>query len=126
MAEQKDPTSERRNHPRAGCWGSSWLSLLAAERQMIGYMVDIGLGGCQIETNEPIPAGVGEAVEVLIHLECATLRVAGVIRHMESENHAGIEYTGVSERGARQIRLAMEALMASEKERLAGVAPLGG
>jgi hypothetical protein len=118
---------ERRINPRSQCWGTTWINLLPEGIKTVGYLLNLGLGGCHIDTDAPLPARAGSRVEVLLYLDGYTLRLAGVVIHTE-EDHArvGIEFTDVSPRKAEQIRHLMAVIIAAEKERLAGVEELGG
>ena len=118
---------ERRIYPRSQCWGTTWINLLPEGLKTVGYLLNLGLGGCHIDNDAPLPARVGERVEVLRYLDGFTLRLAGVVIHMEENNaRVGIEFTDVSPRKAEQIRHLMAVIIAAEKERLAGVEELGG
>jgi hypothetical protein len=118
---------ERRTCPRAGCWGTVWINLLPEGVNVVGYLRNLSQRGCYIEADDSIPSRPGGRVEVLLHLGGSTLRLAGVIRHLEENNaRAGIEFTNMSPRKAEQIRRLMENIAKAEKERLAGVKPLGG
>jgi hypothetical protein len=118
---------ERRIYPRSQCWGTTWINLLPEGIKTLGYLINLGLGGCHIDTDAPLPARVGDRVEVLLYLDGFTLRLAGVVIHMEENNaRVGIAFTAVSPRKAGQIRHVMEVIDAAEQKRLAGVEELGG
>jgi hypothetical protein len=118
---------ERRIYPRSQCWGTTWINLLPEGIKTVGYLLNLGLGGCHIETDAPLPMRVGSRVEVLLYLDGFTLRLAGVVVHMEENNaRVGIEFTDVSPRKAEQIGQLMAVIVAAEKERRAGVEELGG
>jgi c-di-GMP-binding flagellar brake protein YcgR len=104
---------ERRAHPRADGWGTAWIGIFPEGTKALGYLLDLGLGGCRIEADEAIPAGDNASVEVLLHLRGYTLRLAGVIRHQEEgKTRAGIEFTDVSPRKAEQIQKLLDQLIA--------------
>ena len=90
------------------------------------YLVDLSLGGCLVDADEAIPACVNACVEVLLQVDQLTLRLAGVIRHMEKKTRAGIGFTDLSLRKAEQIHHLLGILIEEEKQRLAGVRELGG
>jgi hypothetical protein len=118
---------ERRIYPRSQCWGTTWINLLPEGLKTVGYLLNLGLGGCHIDTDAPLLTRVGGRVEVLLYLDGFTLLLAGVVIHMEENNaRVGIEFTDVNPRKAEQIGQLMEVIIAAEKERLAGVEELGG
>jgi hypothetical protein len=104
---------ERRAHPRATGWGTAWIGIFPEGTKALGYLLDLGVGGCCIEADEAIPAGDDASVEVLLHLKGYTVRLAGVIRHQEeSGTRAGIEFTDVGARKAEQIQKLLDQLLA--------------
>ncbi|MGD0293755.1 MAG: PilZ domain-containing protein [Terracidiphilus sp.] len=106
-------TMERRAHPRAEGWGTAWIGIFPEGTTAMGYLLDLGLGGCRIEADEAIPAGDDTSVEVLLHLKGYTLRLAGEIRHLEDgKTRAGIEFTDVCPRKAEQIQRLLDQLIA--------------
>jgi hypothetical protein len=118
--------AEHRVNPRSHCWGTAWINILPDGIKVMSYLIDLGLGGCLIETDSAIPAMIDTSVEVLLNVADFKLRLAGVIRHMDGETKAGIEFTDLSLRKVEQIHALMAALIQAEKERLAGVKELGG
>jgi hypothetical protein len=122
----KSGERERRHHSRFRCWGSTWINILPDGIKIVGYLLNLGSGGCQIETDVPLPAMANTTVEVLIRLDGYTLRLLGVIRHVDENARAGIEFIDVSPRKAEQIQHVMAAINEAEKMRLAGVEELGG
>jgi hypothetical protein len=104
---------ERRAQPRTDGWGTAWIGIFPEGIKAMGYLLDLGHGGCRIETDEAISAGDDSSVEVLLHLKGYTLRLAGVIRHQEDgKTRAGIEFTDVSPRKAKQIQKLLDQLIA--------------
>jgi c-di-GMP-binding flagellar brake protein YcgR len=107
---------ERRGNPRVASWGTAWLGIFPEGTRVICYLLDLGLGGCQIEADGAIPASEGVCVEVLLHLEGSTLRLGGVIRHLEeNQTRAGIEFADVSPRKAVQIQNLIDQLFAESE-----------
>jgi hypothetical protein len=124
---QENGGRERRMYPRTGCWGSAWVNILPEGIKVVGYLRNLSLRGCYIETDDAIPSHSGGRVEVLLQFDGFSVRLAGVIRHMEEDStRIGIEFTEMSPRKAEQVRCLMEAIAEAEKERLAGVKELGG
>lgn len=118
---------ERRVHPRAQCWGSAGIRILPEGALVMGYLIDLGLGGCSIDADEPFPVEMGGRVEALIELNGLTLRLAGsVVRMEENDFRLGIKFMDVSPRKEEQIRQLMAAIVAAEEERAKGIEELGG
>lgn len=117
-AEQGPPATEgvaveRRAHPRAKSWGTAWIGIFPEGTKSLSYLLDMGLGGCRIEADEAIPATADASVEVLLQLKGSTLRLAGVIRHMEEDQTmAGIEFTEVNPRKAERIQKLIDQIIA--------------
>jgi hypothetical protein len=124
--EARSEVKERRIAPRARCWGTAAINILPDGIMVIGYLIDLGLGGCYIEADDAIPVHVDTRVDVLMDIGGVKLRLAGVILRMEGETRAGIGFTDLSLRKVEQIHQLMAAIIAAEKERLAGVEELGG
>jgi hypothetical protein len=122
----KSKERERRNHTRFRWWGSTWINILPDGIKIVGYLLDLGSGGCKIETEIPLPASANTSVEVLIRLDGYTLRLPGVIRHVDEKTRIGIQFVDVSPRKAEQIEHVIEAINDAEKIRKAGVERLGG
>jgi c-di-GMP-binding flagellar brake protein YcgR len=105
--------AERRVHPRTNNWGTAWIGIFPEGTKVMCYLVDLGVGGCHVEADAAIPASDNTHVEVLLHLKDSTLRLAGVIRHMEeNQTRAGIEFTDVSPRKTEQIQKLLDQLIA--------------
>ena len=103
---------ERRAHPRAEGWGTAWIGIFPEGTKALGYLLDLGLGGCRIEADDAIPAENDASVEVLLPLKGYTIRLAGEIRHLEDgKTRAGIEFTDVSPRKAEQIQKLLDQLI---------------
>ncbi len=118
---------ERRVYPRSQCWGSAGIKILPDGVWVMGYLIDLGLGGCHIDADSVIPVEIGSRVEALLKLNGFSLRLAGVVAHMEENNlRAGIEFADVSARKEEQIERLMAAILQADKERAKGVEELGG
>ena len=117
---------DRRADSRFSSWGTAGINILPDGPLVLCYLVDLGLGGCSVDADEAIPACVNACVEVLLQVDQLTLRLAGVIRHMEKKTRAGIGFTDLSLRKVEQVHHLLGILIDEEKQRLAGVKELGG
>jgi c-di-GMP-binding flagellar brake protein YcgR len=119
-SEQGPPATEgegreRRANQRANGWGTAWVSVFPEGTKILGYVLDLSLGGCRIEADEAIPATADATVEVLLQLTGSTVRLAGVVRHMEeNQTRAGIEFTEVNPRKAEQIQKLIAQIVAEQ------------
>lgn len=93
----------RRAQPRLRCKGVAKVVLLRLHRKLPGTLLDLSVGGCCIQTNQPIPSIERPAVEVQLTVNGITLRVAGIVRNVRKDCFAGIEFINVTPRRADQI-----------------------
>ena len=94
---------ERRAYPRLQCKGVASIAIPCVVAKIPGTLMDLSVAGCCIELSSPMPNLENPRVEVHLTLKGTTLRVAGIIRQIRSENNVGIEFIEVSSRKAEQI-----------------------
>ncbi len=117
-SEQGPPATEggameRRAHPRANGWGTAWIGIFPEGTKALGYLLDLGLGGCRIEADEAIPATDDASVEVLSASEGLHAATGGRDTPPGGgKTRAGIEFTDVSPRKAEQIQKLLDQLIA--------------
>lgn len=76
------------------------MHILPGGPDVVGVLLDISEGGCGIEVGMAIPAPMGARVKVDLFFSGLTLSRIGilrnmqVIRHVEKETRAGIEFIG--------------------------------
>jgi hypothetical protein len=108
---------ERRAHPRFFLQGIAVIRILPYGPDVLGALLDLSEGGCGIEFGIGIPAQAGAQVEVNLNVRGLTLQRAGiirrieVIRRMEKETRAGIEFVQASNWGTGPGNLAMRELL---------------
>ena len=107
---------DRRAQPRLRCKGVAELIVLALGRRMAGTLLDLSARGCCIRTDAPLPALESPVVEVQLSVDGTTLRVAGVVRNLRGERRAGIEFTDVTARKAKQINELVTELVERNRE----------
>lgn len=115
---------ERRARPRLRCKGVAEMIVLSIGRRMPGALLDLSVNGCCIETSEPIPPIEQPGVEVVFSVDGFTLRLAGIVRNVRHDHRAGIEFTGVTQRKAEQIRELVKELLVREHDCTTGPAQL--
>ncbi len=93
---------ERRD-PRLRCKGMAEICVLPVGRSVTGKMVDLSVRGCCIEAPTAIPVKVDDRIEVCFRVNGLAVRLAGIVRHMQGKERAGIEFTDVSRRKEIQI-----------------------
>lgn len=102
---------ERRGHTRLQWKGTASLRVLPTGQHLVGVLSDLSEAGCGIELGTPLRAELGSQIEVELHLRGVTLRRTGilrnlqVIRRLEQETRAGIEFIGETGASDEQLRL---------------------
>lgn len=109
-------TDCRRVHPRLKCKGIARVRLMPHGRWTEGFLADLSIRGCCIETDEPLPAPPGSAVEVLLKVNGTNLRLSGAIRHRTRNVRAGVQFLEVSPRKCEQIRDLMTDLVEMDQQ----------
>ncbi|MGD0801272.1 MAG: PilZ domain-containing protein [Terracidiphilus sp.] len=106
MTEQErwDRAENRRAHPRLRCSGTAEVHLFPAGIRTLGKVVDLSLGGCCIEVEDPLEEPSGTRVEVYLRVMGSTVQVPGVLCCVRNQVWAGIQFSGVSPRKAGQIQ----------------------
>ena len=110
--------AERRNTPRFTWKGTVSIRVLPDGPDVVGVLLDLSEGGCGIELGMAIPAKVGSPVKVSLYLDGMTLNRMGIlrniqlIRHVEKETRAGIEFSDRNSPSAEQFRLLTWELLA--------------
>jgi hypothetical protein len=90
--------AERRAERRLFWPGTAVIHILPYGPDVLGVLLDVSETGCGVEFGIGIPAQVGAQVEVELNVRGVTLarmgiiRYIDVIRHMERETRAGIEF----------------------------------
>jgi c-di-GMP-binding flagellar brake protein YcgR len=96
--------SDKRAHPRLRCAGTAELHFFPAGTQCQGSLVDLSLGGCCVESEEPIHAPAGSRMEIYLRVMGTTVQVQGVLCHVRHDIWAGVQFNAVSSRKATQIQ----------------------
>jgi hypothetical protein len=110
--------AERRITPRFTWKGMVSIRVLPDGPDVVGVLLDLSEGGCGIELGMAIPAKVGASVKVSLYLDGMTLKRMGIlrniqiIRHVEKETRAGIEFMDGNSSNAKQFRLLTGGLLA--------------
>ena len=116
--EQANYQRERRNHPRVPCKGMAEFRVLPDGPKVVGIVGNLCLGGCMIECDTDVPAKAELAtIELQLDVDDSRLRLAGRVRHIESNTQVGIQFIEVSSRKEEQIRALMTELAEAEKHR---------
>lgn len=102
-ARMRSKRDNRRAQARLRCRGVAEVVLLRLERKLPGTLLDLSVGGCCIQTDQPIPSIERPSVEVQLTVNGITLRVAGIVRNVRKDRYAGIEFINVTPRKADQI-----------------------
>jgi hypothetical protein len=121
-AESRPPAGEpdskpiERRDPRLRCKGAAEICVIPVGAKVNGTLVDLSVRGCCIEANAAIPAKADDRVEVCFRVNGFALRLAGIVRHMQGRERAGIEFTDVGCRKEKQIRELVNELFDREED----------
>jgi c-di-GMP-binding flagellar brake protein YcgR len=104
----KPSRRERRSQWREGVDNSASIFLVNAASRLNGRILDLSLGGCQIQTEELFPVGIFTRVEAEFRLEGMPFRLGGVIQAIHDRHHVGIRFLDMSSRKKEQLELLIE------------------
>ncbi len=108
--------TERRTLPRFSWQGTAVIRILPCGPEVLGALLDISECGCGVELGIAIPAQVGAQVEVDLNVHGVRLKRTGIIRHIavirriEKETRAGIEFVAVNGRRGEPVECSAEGL----------------
>lgn len=108
---------ERRGELRRGACGYARLMCLPDGPEVRGTLSNLCAKGCAIDSEREIAAVVNNQVEVRLEVEGFQLRLLGVVRHLEDNHLAGIEFVELSSRKVDQIEEVMKELASLEQHR---------
>jgi len=100
---------ERRALRRLFWPGTAVIRILPYGPDVLGVLLDLSESGCGVEFGIAIPAQVGAQVDVELHVRGVTLARSGVIRcidvirRIERETRAGIEFIEPASRRAAHV-----------------------
>ncbi len=101
MSRSVPGKEERRRCPRFSCAGVAHINRLPSNGILIpGRMRDLSLGGCCIDTSQPIDSG--DRAELIVRVNAASFRVLGEVRAIRGASCAGMEFVQLSA-GGRQM-----------------------
>jgi hypothetical protein len=103
QAEEYDPGSENRQHPRLACGGVADIRVIPDGVKETGTLLDLSRQGCCFLGDKPLSGAEGATIEIHLKVKGIDLRVSGVIRHLHKGVRAGIEFASVSDRKREQI-----------------------
>jgi len=104
----KSSRRERRSQSREGVDTSASIYLVHVASRLNGRILDLSLGGCQIQTDEFFPVGIFTRVEAEFRLEGMPFRLGGVIQTIHDRHHVGIRFLDMSSRKKEQLELLIE------------------
>jgi hypothetical protein len=111
-----NPKPIERRDPRLHCNGTAEVCALPAGKKVTCKLVDLSLRGCCISADIAIPVKTDDCIEVCFRVNGFALRLAGIVRHMQGNEQAGIEFTEVSRRKEEQIKALVKELFDREEE----------
>ena len=109
--------AERRGERRLFWPGTAVIRIQPYGPDVLGVLLDLSEGGCGVEFGIGIPALVGAQVEVDLNVRGVTLRRAGVIRYIEvirrveRETRAGIEFVEANAQRSEAVDRSVNGLL---------------
>ncbi len=79
------------------------ILLVNVGSELLGRILDLGLNGCCIRTDDRFPVGVYTRVETEFRLEGLPFRLGGVIQAIHGRHTVGIRFLDLSERKKQQV-----------------------
>lgn len=116
LACQRFQQDERRIHPRLPCKGIVELRILPIGDKQPATLLDLSATGCRIEASAPFPDIGLPCVEVHLRVKGFSLRLGGVVRHVEQRVRAGVQFIDLTSRKTEQITELINALIEMENE----------
>lgn len=103
--QEKPKTDEElRRSPRLACTGLAGVQKIPrCEKPCPARIVNLSVGGCLMELQEPQCFEMGEMVELIFSVNCLPLRVQGKVRSLQSGRLAGFQFPQLSDRVRRQL-----------------------
>lgn len=103
MTDLAQRNEERRRSPRFTCGGQARIvSLPFNGVALSGKILDLSLGGCYIETDQPLPCGT--MVEVIVQVDASSFRALGRVRDSRDRSGAALEFLQLSAGGHDLLR----------------------
>jgi hypothetical protein len=94
---------ERRAHPRHAVDADAMLLLLHHGSHMPCRVIEIGLGGCRVQTRERFLAGILVRVELTFRIRGIAMRFSGVTEWTDDRHVAGIRFADVPARRLQEL-----------------------
>lgn len=103
MRNLAQKSEERRRSPRFACSGRARIvSLPFNGGALSGKILDLSLGGCYIETAQPLPCGT--LVEVIVQVDASSFRALGQVKDSRDRSGAALEFLQLSAGGRDLLR----------------------
>jgi hypothetical protein len=103
MRDLAQRNEERRRSPRFACSGRARVvSLPFNGVALSGKILDLSLGGCYIETAQPLPCGT--LVEVIVQVDASSFRALGQVKDSRDRSRAALEFLQLSAGGRDLLR----------------------
>jgi hypothetical protein len=98
-----DLPSNRRTSPRHALEGDASILLVDHGLSISCNILDLSLGGCQLRTCDPFPAGVRVLVEVSFKVHGIVLRFRGTVQWKAGECLFGIRFAEMTSRRREEL-----------------------
>ncbi len=103
--QEKPKTDEElRRSPRLQCSGLAGVQKIPrCEKPCPAKIVNLSVGGCLMELQEPQSLDMDETVELIFNVNCLPFRVQGKVRSLRSARSVGFQFPQLSDRVRRQL-----------------------
>jgi c-di-GMP-binding flagellar brake protein YcgR len=118
----KPSAGERRTQSRHEVDTTATLILVNVGSRLSGRIINLGMGGCRIHTDERFPVGIYTRIETEFRLEGLPFRLGGVVQAIQDRQFVGIRFLDMSERKREQLEQLIEEI---EELRAAQAATMG-
>jgi len=103
MRDLAQRSEDRRRSPRFACGGRARIvSLPFNGVALSGKILDLSLGGCYIETAQPLQRGT--LVEVIVQVDASSFRALGQVKDSRDRSGAALEFLQLSAGGRDLLR----------------------
>lgn len=110
---------ERRAHPRVSVDEDSVLLFVAHGVPIKARIVDLGLGGCHLRSDDPFTGKVGRPVEITFKVNGVAFRLSGVVQWTDGHTQLGIHFVNVISRREAELAEVIEEKAAAARAKAA-------
>jgi hypothetical protein len=117
---------EHRRFQRVSCEGPADIRVLPHGGRETGTLANMSTRGCCFLADQPLRGVPGSRIEIHVRVIGIDLRMVGVIRHVDRQRRAGIEFLDLTDRKAGEIDEVLGELTETEGARIQDKSPVTG